>query len=158
MKGLERKRMLIRKYAPNFIVGFEEPDVTIEPTLQALKSISFIKRWVDRPDYHRLCQSSSDSGVQWIMVELKEGGFWVIARVLEGNLADLGLPEWHPHMEVERAEMPYAEAIIVSGPKDGIYVAGPICHYYYTRPDRCFFCVCPAVALRPGDYVRELRR
>lgn len=77
------------------MTGFEVAVVDFD-TVDELKQVEFVKRWMNKPEFVRFSISQTA-----LMVEQNDNTYWGIAflKNLEGPPADLsglGLPMWKP--------------------------------------------------------------
>ena len=84
--------MKIVQRFPNFFSGFT-PEKYEVSSLEELKEIPFIKRWINSEKFYRLSISRSDKDQALLMCELNEGQeFWAIAFLTQHEGFDL--PIW----------------------------------------------------------------
>jgi len=90
--------MKLARRFPNFVDADPSEKLPVEiTTIDELNNLDYVKHiWLADPRFHRLSYSRTPSwGREILMAELDAGVAWyAIAYVMEGSLADLGLPEW----------------------------------------------------------------
>jgi hypothetical protein len=74
---------------PNFFSGFT-PEKYEVATLEELKKLPFVEKWINKDNFYRLSISRSHRPQALLMCELDEGqSFWAIAFLTEHNGFDL---------------------------------------------------------------------
>ena len=82
--------MKIKQYMPNYFDGFPLEEAEFE-SVEELRKIPFVKRWIEGPHFERFSLNCSKSSVA-LMAELREGKEWWVVGFISGGKPDL--PRW----------------------------------------------------------------
>ena len=71
-----------------------KPQEALCTTPEDIYNIPFVDRWMQDPDFYKLCKSTHKDSPNLLICETHGGrSFWVIASI-QGDIEELLMPEW----------------------------------------------------------------
>jgi hypothetical protein len=79
----------IRPHMPGFM-DFEPDPAADFDTLDALRAVPFVRRWIEDPQFRRLSISGPHGAEHLLMAEMADGNYWVVGYMQQ----PAPLPRW----------------------------------------------------------------
>ena len=82
----------VRPHMPGFM-DFEPDPPADFTTLDELRAVPFVRRWIEDPQFRRLSISHQHGDEHLLMADMADGSFWVVGYLKE----PVDLPAWRDH-------------------------------------------------------------